>query len=293
MLQKFRERFSSEPRNGEREEALDLQELPISVCVTTKNNQDTIRGCLESVVEWTEEIVIVDTGSEDGTISICEEYGQVYHHDFQGFGDLKNKAIDHAKNEWVFILDADEEVTAELRNEIIQKFNKTEDVMAFTVNMQNYMLGEPTHHLHADRPRLAKKEAIYWQQNYLWERLSIKDEFKDKAVSLDNHIRHYMFDRVSEMEKKFIQYSALEAIRIEENEMRDSGVFLFLKGIAIALQRLFVKRGVLDGRRGLYFAFLSFYHMVGAYMKLGDLRRIKKEKPDNWREIWLEEECQR
>lgn len=268
------------------------EKLPISVCVTTKNNEDTIRECLNSVCDWAGEIVIVDTGSTDGTIEIAKEYGTVYHHDFEGFSDLKKTAIDHASNEWVFILDSDEVVSAELQEEIRNKFDPT-SYDAYYLKMRNYMLGKPTHHVHDKRPRLAKKKALFFEEDYLWEKLSIKDEYQDEVSQLNNEIIHYMYDTISEMEEKFIQYSGLEAIRIVDNDMNANLLFLTLKGIAIAGHRLFVKRGILDGRRGLYFAFLSFFHIFSAHFKVRDLYSVMEENPEDWREMWLAEECQR
>lgn len=267
--------------------------LPISVCITTKDNADTIRTCLDSVYKWTDEIVVVDSDSHDGTIEICEEYGaNVHQREFKGFADLKSTARDLARNEWVFMLDADEEVPNELKREILEKF-ENQKIDAFYMDKQNYVMGDWTHHYHEKRPLLAKRKTLYYQEDYLWEHLSVKEKYQGKTHILNNSINHYIFERASEMENKFIQYSALEAIRIVDNDLRDGGLYLFFKGLLIAFHRLFIKKGILDGYRGLFFAFLSFYHMISAWAKVRDIYRLQEKHPEKWRDIWLNEECQR
>ena len=90
----------------------------LSVIIITKNEAANIRACIESVA-WADEIIVVDSGSNDGTVEICRELGaQVFVHDWPGFGAQKNRALDYASKDWVLSLDADERVTPELRSEM-------------------------------------------------------------------------------------------------------------------------------------------------------------------------------
>ncbi len=271
----------------------DRETLPISVCVTTKNNADTIRGCLESVVGWTDEIVVVDSDSDDGTVEICEEYGaDVHQHEFESFAQIKGRAMAHADNDWVFVLDADEEVPPTLREEIYARFGAS-DAVAFYIEKQEHMLGARTNQYHYRRPYLARKDVLYFRQEYIWERLSVERSHLDRTESLSNRIDHYRFDRASELESKTAQYSALEALQTVENGRPDGIVPFLARGLAVGLDRLLISRGVLDGYRGFYVAFLEFYQMVAAYVKVRDIRRLQREHPERWREIWIEEECRR
>lgn len=279
--------------NSERVERGNADVLPISVCITTKDNADTIGRTLESVADWTDEIVVVDSDSRDGTIAICEEYGaEVYQHEFQGFAQIKTAAIEHASNDWVFVLDADETVPPALRAEIFREFGRS-DAVAFYMRKREHMLGDWTHQFHRARPLLARKDALYYQQEYLWERLSVKEEYAERTVTLSNHVNHYKIDRVSEMERKTMQYSALEALQTVEQDKRDGALALAGRGVAVALYRLTVDKGVLDGYRGFFMAFMDLYQKIAAYAKIRDIRRLQAEYPENWRDIWLEEECQR
>lgn len=267
--------------------------LPISVCITTKNNADTIQRCLESVHSWTDEIVVVDTNSRDGTVEICEEFGaNVYQHEFRGLSDVKRTAIGHANNEWVFVLDADEVVPKELREEIVAEFGSA-GVVAFYMRKREHMLGKLTRQYHFERPYLARKDVIYYQQEYIWERLSVADEHRTRTRTLSNAIVHYRFDRASGMEAKAQQYSSLEAIQIVESNARDGAIPLLTRATAVALSRLIVDKAVLDGYRGFFIAFMEFYQIAVAYVKVRDIYRLQDRCPEDWKDIWLTEECQR
>ncbi|MCU7810271.1 MAG: glycosyltransferase family 2 protein, partial [Candidatus Thiodiazotropha sp. (ex Notomyrtea botanica)] len=91
----------------------------LSICIITQNEASRIRDCLSSVA-WADEIIVLDSGSEDDTLSICREYtSHVFEdRDWQGFGVQKNRALSHASGEWVLSLDADERIPPDLRAEI-------------------------------------------------------------------------------------------------------------------------------------------------------------------------------
>jgi glycosyltransferase involved in cell wall biosynthesis len=93
----------------------------ISVVIITKNEAHAIADCLQSVA-WADEVIVVDSGSTDDTIKICEQFGaKVTATDsWPGFGQQKNRALALATKSWVLSIDADERVTPELQQEIQQ-----------------------------------------------------------------------------------------------------------------------------------------------------------------------------
>jgi glycosyltransferase involved in cell wall biosynthesis len=101
-----------------------MERPPISACIITFNEEKNIRDCLESI-KWVEDIVIVDSLSQDNTVNICREYtNRVFQKEWPGHVKQKNCALDHAKNEWVLCLDADERISPELREEIESHLSK-------------------------------------------------------------------------------------------------------------------------------------------------------------------------
>lgn len=92
--------------------------IPISVCIITLNEEDNIRRCLSSL-EFADEIIIVDSGSTDNTLLIAKEFPRIFIH-YRKFDNYINQKLLQitCKNEWILALDADEEISIELQNEI-------------------------------------------------------------------------------------------------------------------------------------------------------------------------------
>jgi glycosyltransferase involved in cell wall biosynthesis len=116
----------------------------ISVMIFTLNEELNIQYCLDSV-SWCNDIIVVDSGSRDGTRQICEKAGaRVFENPFEGFGSQRNWALKNTKprHEWVLILDADERVTEKLGSEIRNKLHAVDaDVGAFRIRRRFYMWG--------------------------------------------------------------------------------------------------------------------------------------------------------
>ncbi len=101
--------------------------IPVSVALITKNEESNIRDALESVKDF-EEIVVVDSFSNDKTVQICREYtDKIFQFEWQGFARQKQLAIDKTTLEWVLVLDADERITESLKTEIMDKIKEDKD----------------------------------------------------------------------------------------------------------------------------------------------------------------------
>ena len=117
----------------------------LSAVVTTFNNADTLRSCLNSV-KWADEILLLDSFSTDETCQVAAEFSaNIIQHKFQGYSKQKQMAIDAASNDWVLLLDADEALSAESRAEI-----------------QNLLTKGPT----ADGYTLPRIEQLFWQMTH-------------------------------------------------------------------------------------------------------------------------------
>ncbi|WP_306141164.1 glycosyltransferase family 2 protein [Roseibium sp. MMSF_3412] len=97
--------------------------LPLSAFIISKNEADRISRPIESVIGWVDEVIVVDSGSTDDTVAVAEGLGaRVVHHDWKGYGPQKRYGEEQCRNDWLLNLDADEEVTPELADEIKSKF---------------------------------------------------------------------------------------------------------------------------------------------------------------------------
>ena len=117
----------------------------ITVIVLTKNEESNIKRCLESVRDWVDRIIVVDSGSSDRTVDIASGLGaDIYFHEpFINYAKQFNWAIDntHLSTKWVFRLDADEVVPVELRDEIVDALNKHKDGFQITHHLNSHPMG--------------------------------------------------------------------------------------------------------------------------------------------------------
>jgi glycosyltransferase involved in cell wall biosynthesis len=240
-----------------------------------------------------DEIIVLDSQSEDGTLEICEEWGaKVYQHEFTGFGELKRSAISKASNEWVLVIDADEEIPESLRREIERKVGKS-GVDAFYIRKSNRMFGEKTHVDHPKRPYLAKKSAIEYKNDYINETLSVKDRYEGRTAELENKIIHYAYEDFEEYLLKWNQYTSLAALQVVDEQGRDSLWYYLAMGIAHWGYYLFWERSILDGRTGVLFAFMSLQYQIVVWWKIQRVRTHMEVNPDNWRDSWISKYGQR
>src|SRR3990170_4130443 len=114
----------------------------ISVAIATYNEEENISICLASVVDWVKEIVLVDGSSTDKTVEIAKKYKAniIIVKNLPNFHFNKQKAIDNCKHKWILQLDADEVVSEELRQEIIN-INEEEEINGYWMPRKNYFLG--------------------------------------------------------------------------------------------------------------------------------------------------------
>src|SRR5579859_6692109 len=117
----------------------------VTAIIHTLNERDYIEACLQSV-DWADEIYLVDSFSTDGTVEFVREglpRVRVEQREYLGAAATKNYAIDRASHDWIFVLDADELVTAKLRDEILRTLDSDLKFWAYSVGRRNYMLGRP------------------------------------------------------------------------------------------------------------------------------------------------------
>lgn len=236
--------------------------IPVSVVIVTKNEEKNIGDALEGVKDF-EDIVVVDSFSEDRTVEICRKYTtKVFQHEWQGYAKQKQMAVDYAERDWVLILDADERVTPELKEEIIEVLCRP-DCNGFYIPRKNFFLGKwirhsgwwPDYTL-----RLFRKDVSYVEQREVHEKVIVRG-----AVGyLKNPLEHYTYRTISDYIKKMESYSTLSAQEILIKNPRPSSTFLALKMIISPaftfLKMFFLKQGFRDGMHGLMLGvFYGFY----------------------------------
>lgn len=237
--------------------------IPVSVAIITKNEEKNIRDALESVKDF-EEIIVVDSFSQDKTIDICKKYtDKIFQIEWSGFYFQKQFAIDRATLPWVLVLDADERVTEPLKKEIMEKINE-HDIDGYLIPRKNFFLGRwikysgwwPDYTL-----RLFKRNKGKMEKREVHEKIIIDG----KTDYLKEPILHYTYDSIEDFIKKMQKYSTLSAIEIQaQNPSKYKILIKMIISPFFTFFKMFILRlGFLDGLRGFILAvFYSFYSFL-------------------------------
>lgn len=245
----------------------------LSIVIIAKNEEATIRQCLQSV-QFADEIIVLDSGSTDNTVAIAQEFtSKVFStQDWPGYGVQKQRALAHATGDWVLNLDADEALSDALQAEIQQAIAKdTADAYRIPIRMifYNQVLkysGSPNRHI-----RLFKRAGARYSDDIVHEKIVLPPQAR--VQKLTNTILHNSFRDVRHALYKMNKYSSYSAqIRIESH--KTSNFCKALLGPAWMFFRCYVlQRGFLDGKAGFLLALMS---AQGTFY-----RSIKQIYPDN------------
>ncbi len=245
--------------------------MTLSVIVITKNEAHAIRACLESVA-WADEIVVLDSGSADGTVEICGEYtSRVYSTDWPGFGPQKNRALDLATGDWVLSLDADERVPAELRAEIHAAMSSSA-ADAFRMPRLSSYCGRFMRHggWWPDHvTRLFRRGRGRFSDDLVHERLIVDGT----TGTLRQHLIHLAFADLEEVLNKINSYSssgARSAARSDKSGSLGKAVF---RGLWAFVRTYVLRAGFLDGKEGFMLAVSNAEGTYYRYLKLMYLTR--------------------
>jgi glycosyltransferase involved in cell wall biosynthesis len=224
----------------------------LSVIIITKNEAMNIRACLTSVV-WADEIIVVDSGSTDDTVTICKEFGaKVYQHDWPGFGPQKNRALSYAKNEWVLSIDADERVTSELKTQLITAM-QNKNIDGFYVPRLSQFCGKFIRHCgwYPDYIlRLFKKSQGRFSDDVVHERVIVKGS----TERLTSPLLHYTYLTEEDVQRKTKQYAQAGAEKLFSRGKNTTLVDAPIRAGWAFIRTYCLRLGFLDGIAGFKIA---------------------------------------
>ncbi len=226
--------------------------IKISSVIITYNEEHNIARCIESVKDVADEIILVDSYSDDKTVAIAESYGaKVYYRHFKDFGDQKAFAIAQASNDYVLSIDADEVLSDELR-ESIRKEKLQPRFEAYNVNILANYCGQWIRHCGwypQPKLRLFNKRICGINANKVHESIVVK-EVNIKVGFLDGNILHYSYKTISDHTKKIELYSELAARNAIEQGERIWLIKILLGPTWKFIYNFFLRGGFLDGYLG-------------------------------------------
>jgi glycosyltransferase involved in cell wall biosynthesis len=248
---------------------------PLSVFILTYNEENNIRACLESVT-WADEVIVVDSFSSDRTVEICLEYtDKIFQHEFKGFGKQRKIALDHTTYDWVLSVDADERVTEELRNELLEILKNIPEADGFFIPRISHFLGKEIKHcgLYPDYRQLQffNKNKMKYSDHLVHEGFV----FSGQTSYLKEHILHYSFQTVEEYLRKMDMYSSLAAEDMIRAGKRGKFHQLFTHPASTFFSFYLIKRGFLDGKMGFILSSLYSYYTFIKYLKFWKTSGLK------------------
>ncbi len=278
--------------------------LPVSVLILTKNEQQDLPGCLESV-RWSDDIHVYDSFSTDSTGEIAESYGaRVTRRDFDrtkgAFGgneaEHKNWAIRNIpfKYPWVLHLDADERITSELIESVRGTVNNPKDYVAFRIRRRDFFMGHWLKHVQASPYYLR----LFRPEKVRYERLVNPISIPDGPVGdLVGYIDHFPFSKgISHWLDRHNSYSTFEARQIIENHKAEQP-FSIVRAFfeqdfhirryhqkelfyrlpwrpTLKFLLLYIgKRGFLDGKPGFIYAVLQAFYEYMIVLKVREMEQ--------------------
>ena len=246
----------------------------ISVSIITKNEESNIKRCLNSV-KWVDEIIVVDSGSTDGTLEICKNYHcKIIETEWLGFGRTKQIGVNAATNDWVLSIDADEEVSDKLKDKILELVQSTQ-FHAFNIKRVSYYLKKRIQYSgwQTDYPlRLFNKKYGNFNDASVHESVVIDGENTSTIQAL---LYHYPYQSISSHISKINLYTQLGAQKLFDKGKGTTLIYAVLSGIVKFIKMYLIKKGFLDGKEGLILAILSGFSSTLKYFKLWSLWKAK------------------
>jgi glycosyltransferase involved in cell wall biosynthesis len=242
----------------------------LTVCVITKNESRSIERCLKSVL-WADELIVVDSGSTDDTVSKAQGLGAtVIQTDWPGWAKQKNRAIDAATHDWILSLDADEWLPENAEEVVRSALADSAD--SYTLKRKTFFLSRWIAHMgwYPDRQvRLFRKSATRFEDVPVHEKVRPTPQTAD----LELDIMHESFTSIEQYIAKHNVYSSAQA------EQQQHVRFLWLKvlvkpGLRFWQVYLF-QRGFLDGWQGFVLAVLRWWYEFLVLAKILELQRRK------------------
>lgn len=249
--------------------------IPISVVIITKNEAEVIASCVKAAKLITNDILVIDNDSTDGTPQIAHGLGcRVFHDEWDGYGPNKNKGIARAKYNWILSIDADEIADKELINDLHQLI-LDDPKKVYDIRFRSYYGNKlirfgswgRDHHV-----RLFNRTKVKWSNSPVHETLVLPQQVIIKK--LEGHLHHYSAKDAAEFRSKADHYAKLSAGKYMAINKKSSFIKLHIAPLFHFIKNYIVFLGFLDGKAGWEISRIISNHTRLKY-------RLLKEQPEH------------
>lgn len=252
----------------------------ISVVINTLNNEGIIERAIKSV-KWADEIVICDMYSEDKTVEIAKKLGvKVFLHKRLEFVEpARNFAVSKASNDWVLVLDPDEEVMDSLKDRLIEVASKMEQVDYVRLPRKNLIFGTwmqasmwwPDLNI-----RFFRKGKVEWS-NKIHKPPQVQGKGLDLSADEKWAIIHHHYESLSQFLERMERYTRVQADELYEEGYKFNWQDLIRKPLSEFLSRFFVNHGFEDGLHGLALSLLQAFSFIVVYLRVWEMEKFNPQ----------------
>lgn len=253
----------------------------IAVVINTFNEEKNIERAIKSV-KWADEIIVCDMHSKDKTVEIAKKLGAkvIFFKEEEFVEPARNYAVSKASNEWILLLDADEEVPKGLAERLRKIVDKYKAINYVEIPRKNIIFGKwmqnsgwwPDYQV-----RFFKKGAVFWQ-----DKIHSKPKLNGEGIKLDPYedlaIIHHNYQTIEQFIERMNRYTTIEAEQIYKEGYRFNWKDLFEKPLNEFLSRFSANQGYKDGLHGLSASLLQAFSFLVVYLKLWQLDSFKPQE---------------
>lgn len=255
----------------------------ISVVINTYNEESNIKRAIESV-SWADEILICDSYSEDKTVEIAKRLdAKVVSHKKVDYVELsRNFAISKASNDWILVLDPDEEIKESLKERLLQISSKMKEISFVRLPRKNIIFGKwmkasgwwPDYNI-----RFFKKGKVNWT-----DKIHKPPEVLGEGIDLEADekwaIIHHHYKDILQFLERMIRYTSVQADELKKEGYTFDWKDLIKRPLAEFLGRFFANKGFKDGIHGLALSMLQAFSFFVVYLRIWEMEKFESQKID-------------
>ena len=253
--------------------------MKLSVGMITFNEENKIGKTIDSIRDIADEIIVIDSGSNDRTVEIAQGKGaQVFIEEWQGYGPQKNSVLNRCKGEWILLLDADEVISENLKESIKKILEKGSKYDVFKIKLRNICFGKEIKYGGWDDYviRLWKNGKIRISNREVHEEYIAENA---RIGKLNELIIHYTYDTIEQFLEKLNRYTSQSAAQYIKENRKAGFIKIYLRTLYRFLKIYILQLGFMDGYEGYLLAKYSSIYTMTKYTKLREryLKNLGKD----------------